>query len=191
MASPDAAQLPSDGSGDIVFEHTMRGMLELGGDRFSAESRARLKSLGVDPAALLPAYPADHFRQVLNLVRVDLYGEMTVNQGYAEIGRAYFKRYEQTVVGRALLLAVKVLGARRTIDRMARNFRTANNYTECRVTERAPGVCEVWFNRVIHPHYYRGLLDEALSRAGVEEQQVKLLSHGPEGAVFELSWKAS
>lgn len=189
--SPSQPQVTRDGSGDMVFEHTMLGLLEVAEGRLTPDGQRRLEALGVRTDAMLPAYPTAVYRQVLDLVREELFALVEAEAGYDAIGRAFFQRYERGLMGRAVLLAIRMLGARRMLDRMSRNFRTANNYTETRVTEHAAGDCEVWFNRVIEPHYYRGLLTEALSRTGAASHAVELQSHGPEGTVFRLRWRAS
>ncbi len=187
MSSTAPSTAPGD-SGDMVFEHTMLGLLQVGEARMSERGRSRLEALGVTERAMLPAYPTRIFRAVLEVTREELFAELPPAEGFDAVGRAFFQRYERSLMGRAVLLAIKVLGARRMLDRMSRNFRTANNYTETRVTELGPGDCEVWFNRVIEPHYYRGLLTEALSRTGEASPEVTLQSHGPEGTVFRLRW---
>lgn len=186
--SPSSASRTPDSSADMVFEHTMRGLLDVAGPELSPDLKARLVAAGVDPDALLPAYGTAIYGRVLELVRQALFADRSPEEGNFAIGRAFFQRYERTLMGRAVLVAIRVLGARRMLDRMSRNFRTANNYTETRVTELGTGDCEVWFNRIIEPHYYRGLLTEALSRAGSEQYEVLLQSHGPDGAVFRLRW---
>lgn len=172
----------------MVFEHTMRGLLDVVGPEPDETFRAQLQQLGVNPDGLLPAYTTATYGGVLELVRKTRFSGLSPDEGNFAIGRAFFQRYERTLMGRAVLVAIRVLGARRMLDRMSRNFRTANNYTETRVTEHGPGDCEVWFNRIIEPHYYRGLLTEALSRAGSAHYEVLLQSHGPDGAVFRLRW---
>lgn len=187
MSASAASHTPSS-SGDVVFEHTMRGLLDVAGPTLSPTLRAQLSDIGVDPDDLLPAYSTATYGKVLEIIRRSLFAELPKEEGNFAIGRAFFQRYERTLMGRAVLVAIRVLGARRMLDRMSRNFRTANNYTETRVTELATGDCEVWFNRIIEPHYYRGLLTEALSRAGSESYEVLLQSHGADGAVFRLRW---
>ena len=45
----------------------------------------------------------------------------------------FWSGYEKTLVGSALTAMLRVLGPKRTLERMTRNFRTANNYTEVTV----------------------------------------------------------
>lgn len=186
--SASAPSRASSDSDDIVFEHTMQGLLDVIGPQLTDAVRDRLREVGVDPGALLPAYGTAIYRRALEVVRQSLFADLPPDEGNFAIGRAFFQRYERTLMGRAVLVAIRVLGARRMLDRMSRNFRTANNYTETRVTELGPCDCEVWFNRIIEPHYYRGLLTEALSRAGSDQYEVLLQSHDAGGAVFRLRW---
>jgi uncharacterized protein (TIGR02265 family) len=95
--------------------------------------------------------------------------------------------YGETLVGKALLTAMKVIGPRRMLERMARNLRTANNYTETKLTSRAD-VHELWCSRVASTSFYCGMLQRGVEVAGGADVLVEATAHDQSGATFVVRW---
>jgi uncharacterized protein (TIGR02265 family) len=95
-----------------------------------------------------------------------------------------------TVKGKAVYALTKVIGPHRTLERMQRNFRSANNYTETELRKVGPTTYELKFNHVVRTGYFRGLLTEALEKVGVQGLSVRLLASNGQEATFGITWTA-
>jgi uncharacterized protein (TIGR02265 family) len=106
-----------------------------------------------------------------------------------ELGRRFIEGYSETIVGKAMLTALKVLGPRRTLERMSRNFRSGNSYTETKLEAKGPTEFTLWFNEVKEPEFYRGMLVAGVGHAGAKNLEVKTLGHDASGASFSIRWQ--
>jgi uncharacterized protein (TIGR02265 family) len=82
-----------------------------------------------------------------------------------------------------------VIGFKKSLDRIAKNLRTVNNYSEARIEWEGPGRCKLWVSKVRAPTYYQGLFEAALDTLGAREVVVTLLSHDAAlGTTFSISF---
>lgn len=175
----------------VVFNVTVEGLLRAMGEHADEPFLEQLAKLGIDARKKLqPAYPADAYIKGLELGVSRRWGHLPRDEAFAELGRAWIRGFEDTLTGRALLAMIRVLGPRRTILRMTRNFRTANNYTECAGRELAPTHFEIVCRPVVNPGYYRGILEEGLGYAGGKGVRVRLASRAGDECVFDVTWDA-
>jgi uncharacterized protein (TIGR02265 family) len=175
----------------VVFDYTLESLLRVLGKPLSPRCVARLVELGVDPREkLLPAYPLHVYSQVLDFITGQLWPERPLEEGHFELGRAFMKAYRQTLMGKAVFSVTRVVGPHRALERMSRNFRSANNYTETRLRKVGPTTYELWFNYAARTGFFRGLLTESLETVGAKQIQVTVISHTDGGeATFQLKWK--
>src|SRR5947209_2181968 len=112
----------------VVFGPSVEALLRAFGPPFDPRALAALKSLGVDPERPMAAYPLELYMQMLAaLVNVHFPG-MAEDAQYFEMGRAFIRGFERTLIGRAQLGVLRLIGPRRTLERLTRSFRAANNY---------------------------------------------------------------
>lgn len=173
----------------MVFSQAVEGLLRALGNRLDEGAKDHLRDLGLDVRARLdPAYALSVWTQVMR------YGSALVAPGRPpdeqmfELGRRFIEGYAETIVGRAMLMALKVLGPRRTLERMSRNFRSGNNYTETKLEALGPTDFTLWFNQVKEPEFYRGMLSAGVDRSGAKVVTVKTLSRDETGATFSVTW---
>lgn len=173
----------------VVFGNSVEALVRVLGPALDGKVKAQFLALGVDLFNPNPAYPYELWLQALNLAMQVLWPALPRDEATFLMGRAIFESYGQTVMGKALLQLVKVLGPRRALERMSRNLRTTNNYSETRLTEQGPNHFHLWVNRVAFPHYFRGLLEAGLEFGGAKEVKVGIASVSQEqGVVFDLRW---
>ncbi|MFY0579016.1 DUF2378 family protein [Cystobacter fuscus] len=174
----------------LVYDYTMESLLRVLGQPLTAEHLSGLRALGVDPRQLQPAYPVEKYTQVLDFVVAELWPRLPREEADFELGRAFMRAYQQTAMGKAVAAVTRLIGPLRSLERMSRNFRSANNFTETKLNEVGPNHCELWFNHARHPNFFRGLLTEALTRTGAREVSVTLLTVGEANeATFHITWK--
>lgn len=99
-----------------------------------------------------------------------------------------FESYGETLIGKALMMMLRVIGPRRGVLRMERNFRTMNNYSKTALREVAPKRFELDINMVRYPQYYRGVLVSGLRSAGAEWATVSVLKHDANQTTLALEW---
>ncbi|MDP1921313.1 MAG: DUF2378 family protein [Myxococcales bacterium] len=174
----------------VVFGNSVESLVRVLGPALDEEARQKFLALGIDLFKPNPAYPYELWVEALVMAMDLLWPGVTRDVATYRMGRAIFESYGQTVMGKALMALVKVLGPKRALDRMSRNLRTTNNYSETRLTDVGPNRYELWVNKVAFPHYFRGLLEAGLEFGGAAEVKVEVGSvSATEGVVFNLSWK--
>lgn len=173
----------------LVFSHSVEGFLRAVRPVLDGSLKEELLALGIDTTKpLLPAYPVDVLRHALVAGARRLSPSLSQDAALVALGRRFVEGYSETLVGRALKTAIRLVGPARTLDRLARQFRTGNNYSESKVTQHAPGKALLWCNEVSHPSYYVGLVSGALEVAGGKDVKVTLSRLDTDGAFFDIEW---
>lgn len=175
----------------VVFGNSVEALVRVLGAALTPAVHQRFLKLGVDLTRPNPAYPYQQWLETLELAMEVLWPGLARDEATYRMGRAIFESYGETVLGKALLQVVRVLGPRRALERMSRNLRTTNNYSETKLTEVGPNQFELWVNRVAFPHYFRGLLQAGLEFGGAAQPAVAVARVSEtEGVVFTITWSA-
>jgi uncharacterized protein (TIGR02265 family) len=176
----------------LVYEQTLEALFvrALGG-RLTPECRARLLSAGLDVSQKLkPAYPFQSWMIFLRIAAEELYPGMPLSEATLKLGEAYVEGFRETMLGRAVMSLLRVLGPRRTVLRATQNFRAGNNYTETRVTELGPNLFDVWMNEVgDFPEFTAGIIQAGVRASGAKELRVELLGYDGHACTYRISWK--
>ncbi len=200
MAAPALAA--TDANEAVIFEGALEGVLRSFGPRLTPELRAGAKALGIDFEHLLPAYPMEKWEQLVRLVAASLFPGLPEEQQWERMGFEFMEGYLQTLLGRAALAIGRVIGPRRTMERMGRNFRTAGNYLHAEAVTHGPTDVEVttrvvepfrsqWANRPTVMLAYRiGVLRGAMFALGVPDARVEVVSWDPVALVarYRVRW---
>jgi uncharacterized protein (TIGR02265 family) len=176
----------------VVFVQVVEGLLRHGvGDRVTLRLRERLKQVGLDlDRPLLPAYPQKQWMHCLHIVVEELYPGLTREEAFRQLAAHHVEGYGRTLVGRALMRLLRMLGPKRTVSRMAQALRAGDNYTEVRLTELGPGTWEMWMNSVLNaPGYAEALFVSFLRASGAEEPQASIVRREEESTTYLLTWK--
>lgn len=129
---------------DPVVEGLFRRALKT---RLTPSLVAKLRERGLElDKPLQPAYPAERCAEWIRLV-AELYPPLSEREATYQVGRANMDGYVQTVLGRAVVQVLKVIGPKRTLPRLGRSFRTGTNYMQVDVREVLPDRFEVTFKR--------------------------------------------
>lgn len=146
---------------------------------------AGLREFGIDlEKPLLPAYPAEDFARAIKFTAKELYA-LPLDEGMYLVGQQAWRGFTDTMVGKAMVTLLRVIGPRRTLPRSGRNFRSGTNYIEVVVTERAPSCFTVQFNDVDDiPNFFRGLMDLSGDDLGAPRKSSHALLRGKEMTLF-------
>ena len=180
-------------SDKVVFDHTIEGLFIRGlGSRLSPRARQRLKEAGVDvDKRLLPAYPFNTWMTSLRIAAEELHPGEPLDQAMRKVGEAFIHGYRETLLGRAVLGVMSVLGPQRTLKRATQNFRSGNNYTEATVSDVSPGCADLWMNEVgPYPTFTAGIISAALTAAG-STPTVEVRGHDGHACTFRVTWASS
>ncbi len=174
----------------LVFEQTIEGLFMRGlGPRVTPALKARLRTAGVNlDATLLPAYPFDVWMKSLEATAEELYAELPTDQAMFHVGERFIEGYRDTLLGRAVLGMVRVLGPHRALARARQSFRSGNNYTEATLTPIGPEASELWMNEVgPWPGFTAGIIHAALGAAGVVPVVVPT-QHDGHACTYRVTW---
>jgi uncharacterized protein (TIGR02265 family) len=171
----------------LVFSSSMEGMWRALQPPTPLEAAAFARA-GITGKSFQAAYPLVQYTDLLDACGESRFGHLAPLEKFAEVGRLFMKGYEKTLIGQALMAVLRVLGPRRTLERMTRNFRTANNYTEVTVESFAPNHHKVRVTHVTRPGLFVGLLESGCSIAGAKGLSVTLLEHQAQVALYEVKW---
>lgn len=173
----------------LVFGPTFDALTRALGTRLNVEARARFKAIGVDfDHPLLPAYPFETWVKAMDLASQLVMPNAVEKERHLAMGRRMVDSYGETLVGKALLTAMRVIGPKRMLERMARNLRTANNYTETKLTIFPNGHHQLWCSRVASTSFYCGMLQRGVEVAGGKDALVESMAHDKTGATFLVRW---
>ncbi|WP_224365876.1 DUF2378 family protein [Hyalangium versicolor] len=176
----------------LVFEQTIEALFvrALGG-RLTPECRARLREAGLDvDQKIKPAYSFQSWMKFIRIAAEELFPGEPLPRSTFKLGELYVDGFRQTMLGRAVMGLLRVLGPRRTISRATQNFRAGNNYTETRITELGPTQFDVWMNEVGDvPEFTAGIIQAGVAMSGARELRVE--SHGYDGhaCTYRITWK--
>jgi uncharacterized protein (TIGR02265 family) len=149
---------------------------------------AKLVPLGVDLTKLQPAYPANVWRDATHLVATELFPSFSAPVAEYRLGQEIIREYGKTLIGRALMATLSVLGPRRAFGRVSRSFRTANNYTEDTVVTHGQSDFELWLNEVHVPWVDQGVMQAALETIGAKNCRVDVVSRDEQGTTYRCRW---
>src|SRR5262245_33738887 len=120
----------------VVFGQSMEGIYRALEPHTPAEAAAFVKA-GVKNGRFDPAYQVETWIEILDAC-AKRFSHLIELDRYTVVGKLFFLGFEKTVIGSALMALLKVLGPRRTVERMTRNLRNANNFSQGTLESLAP-----------------------------------------------------
>lgn len=176
----------------LWFSQTVEGLFIRGlGERLTPAAKEAIAKAGVDVTKLEPAYPAEAVEQACLAVLPFVFPGVSEDEGLFELGRTFMRGYSSTVMGSAMVGVMKVIGARRSLERMTKNFRTGGNYIETKSTVLGPTSVALWFNDVGRmPGFFRGVIVGGGELIDVNDMRVAQQLGEPPTAVFTVTWSA-
>jgi uncharacterized protein (TIGR02265 family) len=174
----------------LIFEHVIDGLMRGIGAQRTAQLERRLMEAGWSgPKKKIPAYPLDTWRTFLRIAREELFPGQPEAPGYEKLGEMFMDGYFETALGSAIAALARLLGPGRTLTRATRQFRSANNFSETKVTELGPNRYELWMNSVDQFDFTVGIVRRTLEGTGAKD--VRVIMHpgvDDDSCKFEISW---
>lgn len=159
------------------------------GSRRTAEVDQLLASEGIRADRLLPGYPVEQVVRACRKVAPVVYPGLDADAALAELGASSMRGYNETLIGRAAVAVLKLVGVRRALEKLHTSMRSGNNYLETKFTALSATSAELHLSDVSGiPSFYRGLLEEGLKMVGAKNGVMKDGAATPPGHTFVVSW---
>jgi uncharacterized protein (TIGR02265 family) len=159
------------------------------GARRTPQLDQMLAAEGISLGKLLPGYPVEQVVRAMRKSLPMLYPGLDEDAALAALGASSMRGYEETLIGRAAVAVLKLVGVRRALERLHTSMRSGNNYLETTFTALSPTSAELHLSDVSGiPAFYRGLLEEGLRMVGAKNGVVKDQRADAPGHTFLVSW---
>lgn len=123
----------------VIFSTVVDGTKKAFGERLTPALLAKLKDVGMDFNSGQPAYPMDAFLRAFQVLADALVpDEPDAKLRYRKLGHDFMAGYVETGLGRATLMMAKLIGLRRTLERLGRNMYTTGNYLTVEILNESP-----------------------------------------------------
>lgn len=173
----------------FVFPSSVEGLLKGLGDKATPALKAQLKARGLDVEKLPPAIPVAEWSPHLITCATFAWPDVSEDEAMRLLGLHFIRGWQNTALGSAVSVMLRVLGPARTLSRLDRAFRTSDNFTRATTEILGPGEALISINEVQgHPTYWIGVLQgglEVLDRRGT----VTMQASNPPGATFRMHWE--
>lgn len=163
----------------LAFSSMVEGLRRAMGNQVDEAAHRRFEELGIPMRGKMqPTYPRDAW------MRVSLYAGQLLNPMLSPeaqrvaLGRRFVQGYAETIVGKVLLTAMRIIGPRRALLRLERSFRTGNNYSRATFRETPAGL-ELDVLGTPYPEWYEGMVRESLAITGAKEIELTVLTYEP------------
>ena len=175
----------------IEFSQSVEGLFIKGlGPMLTPTIKSSLRATGLDlDKPLRPGYPATDFHKWIEQVSVAIYPDLPRDEAVRRIGHRAVSGLEEGMIGKALSAGLKLIGPRRSLQRVERIFKNNNNYQQATLVELGERDARVKLNEVYGlPTYYQGLFEAAVTAIGAKEPKVTLLASPVPGAMLHIEW---
>ncbi len=178
----------------IEFARTIEGLFMKGLNADTDQVlKAKLKVAGLDfDRTLLPGYPAPLIHKWIQIAAEHLYPDLPLDEALRFVGQRSIPGLEDNLIGRALISGLKLLGPRRSLDRVQRIFRNNGNYQEITSTPISDTSTRLTISYGFGlPGFYQGVFEQCLLLIGAKKVEVKIVPSPPPIVVLEASWAAN
>lgn len=174
----------------LWFSHSIEGLFARGlGARDKPELEAKLRAAGIDLNKLEPAYPVTKVIAAARTVLPMVWPHLSEAEQHRQLGVAFMTGYAQTFLGSAMVQVMKLIGPRRTLERMQKNLRTGGNYIETRFKAVGATEVELWLSDTSGiPGMYVGIVEEGGRMVGAKNIRVQLEEEKPPECVLRVTW---
>lgn len=159
----------SSSATDVVSSQLVDGLFRYAlARRMTPALRSRLAAAGLDVDAKAPdAVPRHDFAAWLKLTVESLFSGVSEADAYRQLGRDLVRGYSMTLMGSAVIAVSRVIGPRRTLERMARSGANIAGAYRARLDVHNDTRFEFWVSELqLPPTFMAGVLLETATLAG-------------------------
>jgi uncharacterized protein (TIGR02265 family) len=177
---------------EVVFRNTVEALFHKAfGSKLTERCVERIRQAGIDLRNRLDGfYPREVFYRCVAILGEELFPWMGADERMVQLGTAFMDGFEQTLLGKAALQAARFIGTRRTLYRMAENYRTSNNFLQAQVEELGPGDARLKLSQTSGASgYYEGALRRGLQLTGAQGLTVRRELDDGKRCTLRVTWK--
>ncbi|MCP3142752.1 DUF2378 family protein [Pyxidicoccus xibeiensis] len=175
----------------VVFAHTVEGLfVQALSDKLTGSAKERLKAAGLDLGrAFAPAYPEAQFHSWVRIAAEEVFPSLSADEALQKVGESLVTGYEKTLMGKAVMATVRLLGPKRMLERTTHNFRSATNYLETKLNHLEGNTFEMSINETSGvPRYFGGIMLQALRVAGAKDGRVAIVRQDGSACTYRIQW---
>ncbi|NMO21970.1 DUF2378 family protein [Pyxidicoccus fallax] len=175
----------------VVFAHTVEGLfVQALSDKLTPAAKERLKAAGLDLSrSFQPAYPEAQFHSWVRIAAEEVFPGVPGDEALRKMGESLVTGYEKTLMGKAVLATVRMLGPKRMLERTTHNFRSATNYLETKLNHLGGNDYEMSINETSGvPCYFGGIMLQALRIAGAKDGRVEIIRQDGGACTYRIQW---
>jgi len=154
----------------VVFSQSMEGLYRALSPHTPAERAAFLAAGVKDDTKFAPAYPVDLHIAILDACAASRFAHLPELERYTEVGKLFFTGFQKTLIGSAMLAMLKILGPRRTLDRLT------------------PTHHHVHINFTKRPGFYLGLLYSGCLHAGAKDLKITVVETKDFATTYDIQF---
>lgn len=175
-----------------VFAPTVEGLVRGVGSALTDATRAELRALGIDlDRPLKPGYPAVMWHRALEIIAREVYPGVSPSEAHFKMGLRTVHGLNDTLLGKAMLAMLRVIGPRRALQRLPVNAKIGTNFVVWSLTELSPNEVElVGAPFMGYAEVMQGAVFALIELAGGPNPRVDITEYdrGAERMVLRASW---
>jgi uncharacterized protein (TIGR02265 family) len=174
----------------LVYAEVIEGLIQYGlGGHVPSRLRERLGDLGLDVDRLPSTFPVVAWLKCLRVIIEELFPGVPVEEAFRRLARQHVEGYGRTLMGRATVRVMRLLGPRRMVHRLPSVLSATDNYTAGTVEERGPREFVLSLNSNLQPPaYVESLFEAMLSACGAVSPRVKRQENLEDSSSYLLTW---
>lgn len=177
----------------VVYRHAVEAFVQhiiVRHHLLTAEFAKEMLAIGIDLYKPRDAQ-ADAWIVLLRKTSAKLSPGASEADAMERIGHEMLRGLFETLVGKGLLMVMKLLGPKRALLRIAESYKTSDNITQVTTTEVGPTHVKLSFNTVGGCQtYVRGLLSEAMVTMNVKQSDITFSERVDGGTDYDVKWSA-
>lgn len=174
----------------LWFDFTVEGIFVKGlGQRLTPELRSDLKTLGIDLDRLGPAYPVATARKGLEAAWQRVFPELSKTDAFRELGRLSVQGYLDTMVGKAVLGLVRIMGVKRSLLRLHQSLSGGSNYVKASSELVGPNTIEITIQDASDmPTFWEGVLLGGAQIAHAKNLRMTIIDRPVPACGYRVEW---
>jgi uncharacterized protein (TIGR02265 family) len=173
----------------VIFGSAAEGLIRAMGNKLDERAHHKFAQLGVPlRPRVLPVYPRKAWIDACVYAGELLFPINKPEEQRLMLGHRFISSYSETIVGKALITMLRLLGPRRSLARIERSFRTGMSHADIGLKELEPGHFEVAVANVSYSEWYQGMIEKGLELSGAKELKVTVSSREGDTVTYEVRW---
>lgn len=179
----------SSAAADLVSGQVVDGLFRCAlARRMTPALRARLAAAGLDvEARSVESVRRQDFSGWLKLTVESLFSGVSAADAYRQLGRDLVRGYSMTLKGGAVIAVSRVIGPRRTLERIARSISSAVSSYRAKLDVENETAFKLWVSEhELPPSFLAGVLLEAVTLAGAPGVRAEPVRADGGGWIYEV-----